>query len=30
NQYIEWYNTKRRKKVLGGISPQEYRQSKAS
>ncbi|WP_203634161.1 IS3 family transposase, partial [Lacticaseibacillus suibinensis] len=28
NQYIEWYNTKRRKKVLGGKSPQEYRQSK--
>ena len=30
NEYIEWYNTKRRKKVLGGKSPQEYRQSKAS
>lgn len=28
--YIEWYNTKRRKKVLGGKSPQEYRQSKAA
>ncbi len=27
NQYIEWYNTKRRKKVLGGKSPQEYRQN---
>ena len=28
DSYIEWYNTKRRKKVLGGISPQEYRHSK--
>ena len=30
NKYIEWYNTKRRKKGLGGKSPQEYRQSKAA
>ena len=30
NEYIEWYNTKRRKKVLGGKSPQEYRQSKVA
>lgn len=30
SQYIEWYNTKRRKKVLGGKSPQEYRQSKVA
>lgn len=28
NEYIGWYNTKRRKKVLGGKSPQKYRQSK--
>ncbi|MEK1312295.1 IS3 family transposase, partial [Limosilactobacillus fermentum] len=25
NEYIGWYNTKRRKKVLGGKSPQKYR-----
>ncbi|MBK5212014.1 MAG: IS3 family transposase [Coriobacteriia bacterium] len=27
NEYIHWYNTKRIKMTLGGLSPMEYRQS---
>ena len=27
NRYIVWYNTKRRKRSLQGVSPMEFRQS---
>ena len=27
NRYIVWYNTKRRKRSLKGVSPMEFRQS---
>ncbi len=27
NHYIVWYNTKRRKRSLKGVSPMEFRQS---
>ncbi len=30
NDYLEWYNTKRRKIYLGGKSPREYRQAKSA
>lgn len=30
NDYLEWYNTKRRKISLGGKSPREYRQAKSA